>query len=88
MNVTTKLQGYQAIIVEHISQKIGFVFILLMKRRNLNMVSQTGYKRIQLTYNENNLKFIDSHVRKKVECGEKWNAAKNADTNDTAICIE
>jgi hypothetical protein len=40
MNVTTKLQGYKVIIVEHIFQKIGFAFILLMKQRNLSMVSQ------------------------------------------------
>ena len=41
MNVTMKLQGCKVIIVEHIFRKIGFAFILLMKQRNLSMVTQT-----------------------------------------------
>ena len=40
MKVTMKLQDYKVIIVEFILQKIGFVFIQLMKPKSLNMVFQ------------------------------------------------
>lgn len=66
MNVAMKLQDYKVIIVEFIVPKIGFVFIPLMKLKSLDMFFQMeeNIKRIQLTYNESNIKFVDVYVKR------------------------
>ena len=68
MNITMKLQEQEVIMAEFILQKIGFVFIPFMKQKKFRYGFSNGrkYKRIQLIYNENNLKFVDSYISNKL----------------------
>ena len=61
------LRSYKVIIVgQYISE--NWICIYSMdetKKFKYGFSNEKKYKRIQLAYNENNLKFIDNYVRKK-----------------------